>query len=56
MGAAGTTLIRGNSNPRWLSEHKKTISSHPHQPKQSWGLKEALRAKACSYCWDMPWP
>lgn len=31
----------------WGSLSTRTISSHPRQPKQSWGLKEALRAKAC---------
>lgn len=46
-------MISGNSNPRWLSEHFKKKNTNLFLPPstqtelQSWGLKAALRAKAC---------
>lgn len=43
--AAATTGTNGGSNLRWPSGHKRSSRCLP--PKRSWGLREALRAKAC---------
>lgn len=45
MRAAATTGTNGGSNLRWPSRHKQSSRCHP--PQQNWGLREALRAKAC---------